>query len=86
MAKIWARVRREAAMLWAFWSVRVNAALAVLVAWVLADPGVLQGLLVYVPDGWRPAAAAGLALVVFVVQTVARRLPQPGLNQPGPGA
>lgn len=82
---LWALVRREAAMLWAFWSVRVNAALAVLAAWVMANPGGLDGLLDYVPERWRAAAAVALALAVFVIQTAARRAPQRGLQGGGDG-
>jgi len=79
MMAIWARVRAEAAMLWAFWSVRVWAVFAVIAGWLVSDPTVLVGLVVYVPDYWRPAAGVLAGLVAFAVPVIARRLPQKGL-------
>jgi hypothetical protein len=75
------RIRREARILWAFWSVRLAALAGMIAAYVVADPTVLTALVVYVPDSWRPLAAAGVGFFVFALPTLARRLPQPKLNQ-----
>jgi hypothetical protein len=83
MKMIWARVRREAAMLWAFFSVRVAAAFAVLAGWLVADPAVLTQLVGYVPEYWRPVAGVLAGLVAFAVPVIARRMPQAGLKGPG---
>ena len=79
---IWQRIRAEAAMLWAFWSVRLAAAAGMVAAYLVADPTALSSLLVYVPDNWRPAAGVIAGLIVFMLPTLARRMPQAKLRRP----
>ena len=75
------RIKREARMLWAFWSVRLAAIAGMIAAYLVSDPTALTSLLVYVPDNWRPAAGVVAGLIVFILPTLARRLPQAKLHQ-----
>lgn len=64
---------------WRWWSVRI-AGIAAIVAGVLtASPGLLLGLIGMLPQGrWRTVSAIAVALVVFVIPTLARLWKQGG--------
>jgi hypothetical protein len=76
-----ARIKQEARLLWAFWSVRLAAVAGMAAAYIVSDPGAITGLLVYVPEGVRPAIAPIIGFLVFALPTLARRLPQPKLHR-----
>lgn len=68
---------------WRMWSVRL-AALAGIVAGVLsASPGLLTWLVnEFLPSGpWRVVASALIGLVVFVIPTITRLIPQKKLEK-----
>lgn len=66
----------EARQAWRWWSVRLAALAGLLAASVVADPSLLTGLLVYVPEDLRPLAATVAGIVVFAAPTVTRLLKQ----------
>jgi sorbitol-specific phosphotransferase system component IIC len=77
---MWQRVKNEFDMLSHMWSVRLAVLAGVVAAYLVANPMVLVELTVYLPERWRPAASALAGFLVFVLPTIIRRLPQPGLK------
>lgn len=77
-SKLRARLIDDARQWHKMWSVRLAAFAAALGAAIVAAPQMMLGLLAYVPEDWRPAAAAVTAVVSFVIPTLLRLWKQPG--------
>ena len=58
---------------WRYWHVRLAAIFAVLSGAVVSQPGILGGLVNYVPPHWRPAAGALVGVIVFALPTYLKR-------------
>lgn len=63
--------------LWQYYSVRLAAFAAFIVAWLISDPTIFTTISAAVPDEWRPLAAVLGGFITFSLPTIARRLPQP---------
>jgi len=68
---------------WKLWSVRIAAVAGVIAAVLSASPGILTWLVnEFLPDGpWRIIVSAAIGIVVFVIPTIARLMPQKKLEQ-----
>ena len=69
-------IKQEAAQLWRLWSVKLAAVAGLVVAYVMSDPMVLQGIVAAVPEQWRPLASIMAGFATFAAATLARRVPQ----------
>lgn len=65
------------------WSIQLAAAAGVLAATVVANPGLLLGLVGMFPGRWRWLAAAMAGAVVFILPALTRLAHQPKLNPDG---
>lgn len=64
---------------WRWWSVQLAALFAILAGLLTANPGLVLGLVGMLPSGlWRWAIAALIAIIVFVIPTLARLWQQEG--------
>lgn len=69
------------------WSIRLAALAAVLAGVFTAAPGLLLGLLAYLPDGpWRTVCAVLIGVVTFVIPAWSRLAAQPKLSKDDPDA
>lgn len=60
---------------WRWASVKLAAAVAVLAGVLTANPGLILGLIPYIPDGpWRVVATVGVTTIVFIIPTLTRLL------------
>lgn len=62
---------------WRLWSVRLAALFAALAAAIMANPGLLLGLIGFVPESLRPLAALATFVVTFAIPTLVRIVHQP---------
>lgn len=62
------------------WSIRLAALFAALAATIVASPGLLLGLIGFVPEEWRTIAAALTGIIAFVLPTLSRLTSQPKLE------
>jgi hypothetical protein len=71
-------------------SVQLAAAVAIIAGILTANPGLLLGLIGYLPEGsWRTVASVGVSVTVFVLPTLTRLLhkePCPEGEKPNAGA
>lgn len=58
------------------WSIRLAALFAALAAAMMANPGLLLGLINFVPERLRPLAAAATFIVTFALPTLTRLMQQ----------
>jgi hypothetical protein len=66
---------------WRLASVQLAAVAATIAGVLTANPGMLQWLVGQMPDGpWRTVASVGVAVVVFIIPTLARLVQQPKLK------
>lgn len=64
---------------WRWASVQLAALVAVLAGIMTANPGLLLGLIQFLPSGtMRTVAAVGVSIVVFVIPTISRLIEQNG--------
>lgn len=68
-------------MWWRRWSTWLAGLFAALVAAVMANPGLLVGLVQFFPDEWRGFFAGATAVLVFVVPVLVTHLRQPKLKE-----
>lgn len=66
----------DARQAWRWWSVRMAAIAGMVAAALVAQPQILTGLVAYVPEAWRPAAASLAGIAVFAAPTLVRLLKQ----------
>ena len=70
----------HARLWWRRWSTWLAGVFAALVGTVLANPGLLVGLVSNLPSEWRGFAAGATAVLVFVVPVLVTHVRQPALK------
>lgn len=66
----------DARQAWRWWSVHMAAIAGLIAASLVAQPQILTGLVAYVPEAWRPAAASVAGIMVFAAPTLVRLIKQ----------
>ena len=63
----------EARQFWRFWTVRLALVAGVIAGAIVEQPGILTGLVAYVPVELRPAVSGLTGVVVFALPTLLHR-------------